>query len=328
LKSVIDKLLLQYDALTRGAGVAAIQRSQVEILGKDRARLLHGLCTNDVKGLLPGGGCEAFLTDAQGHVIGYVGILCTGESFVLDSAEGEAERIIQSLDRYVVREDVRFIDRSLEWNELLVSGLKAGELVGRLLIEPAPAVDWQHRSASIGGGTISVRRTPLAGPDGFQLSGPAEILSQVRARLIEGGAMPCEAGVAEVLRIESGTPVFGRDITDGNFPQEVDRDALAISFTKGCYLGQETVARIDSLGHVNWMLRRLRLAGAALPPARAEVARDGKVIARLTASVCFSPRFSGPLALAYVRRGDHQPGKRLPTPWGEAEVLAARDGPV
>ena len=118
-----------------------------------------------------------------------------------------------------------------------------------------------------------------------------------------------------------GTPLFGQDVTSDNLPQEVDRGAAAISFTKGCYLGQETVARIDAMGHVNQRLLGLRLAGDTVPPAGSQIEVDGKLAARITSS-CYSPRLSAALALAYVRRGHDQIGNRLASEFGEAEVTA------
>src|SRR5205814_560451 len=114
----------------------------------------------------------------------------------------------------------------------------------------------------------------------------------------------------EMVRIEAGTPFFGQDITDKNLPQELGRDALAISFTKGCYLGQETVARIDALGHVNQTLRGLRFAGLEIPQAGADLStpdKPDKAVAHVT-SAAFSPRLAAPLALGYVRRGYEAPG--------------------
>jgi folate-binding protein YgfZ len=123
-----------------------------------------------------------------------------------------------------------------------------------------------------------------------------------------------------MARIEAGTPLFGQDITEKNLPQEVARDALAISFTKGCYLGQETVARIDALGHVNQTLCGLRFAGPDSPPPGTELTIDDKVVAHVT-SAAFSPRLGGPLALGYVRRGHTLPGTAFTSSRGPASVV-------
>jgi folate-binding protein YgfZ len=143
----------------------------------------------------------------------------------------------------------------------------------------------------------------------------------LKERLLEAGAVNCDAAAFDAVRIEAGWPLFGRDITPENLPQEVDRDAYAISFKKGCYLGQETVARIDAMGHVNRKLRRLKFAGDAAPaPGTALLAGD-KHVGEVT-SAAISPNFGAPLALGYVRRGHNEPGTRLISSAGEVEVLA------
>lgn len=297
-----------------------LPRSQVEIAGKDRAALLHGLCTNDIKRLQPGEGCEAFLTNVQGKTIGHAYVFCGSETLVLDSVAGEAAHIIRNLDRYVVREDVRFVDRSTEWRQILLKGASAGAALQAAAKVEIPGREFGHVDAEFEDGRISLRRTPITGKDSFQISGSEALLSSLQRSLVGLGAQVQGTDFVEVARIEAGTPLFGRDITPDNLPQEVNRDAQAISFTKGCYLGQETVARIDALGHVNRVLVRLKLAGSKVPPSGSEVTQGGKVIAKITSS-CFSPRLGCALALAYVRRGHHEVGTRFLTDWGDAEVF-------
>ncbi|MGE0755477.1 MAG: folate-binding protein YgfZ [Pirellulaceae bacterium] len=318
-----ESLPFEYDALARHAGLSTLPRSQVALGGKDRARLLHGLCTNDIKRLVPGQGCEAFLTDPQGHTVGYIDVFCRTDELCVDSTAGAGPEIIRMLDRYVVREDVRFTDCSEMGPELLVAGPAAPGALQRLLGVELDAAWGSHRDVMLADRRVSIRRTTYAGPHCFQISAEAAVREQLAADLESLGVVRCSAATLDVLRIEQATPVFGQDVTADNLPQEVDRDEQAISFTKGCYIGQETVARIDSLGHVNRILRRLRFTGQEVPPPGGEILRDGKMVARVT-SACRSPRFQGPVALAYVRRGSHVPGTRLASTWGEAEVLAAR----
>ena len=123
-----------------------------------------------------------------------------------------------------------------------------------------------------------------------------------------------------MARIERGQPYYGRDIHDRSLPQEVARDAQALSFVKGCYIGQETVARIDALGHVNKTLIGVKFAGEQVPAAGMELTRDGQPVGQVT-SAAFSPRLSAPLALAYVRRGSNTPGTKLESPVGPGEVV-------
>jgi folate-binding protein YgfZ len=125
----------------------------------------------------------------------------------------------------------------------------------------------------------------------------------------------------ETARIESGMPRYGVDFNEENLPQEVGRDREAISFTKGCYLGQETVARIDALGHVNQRLAGVRFFGSGVPSGGTELAREGRIVGSVT-SAAFSPKLDAPLALAMVRREANSPGTRLSSAAGECEVVA------
>src|SRR5262249_40130405 len=113
-----------------------------------------------------------------------------------------------------------------------------------------------------------------------------------------------------VLRVEAGTPQFRIDIDDTNLPQEVGRTERTISFTKGCYIGQETIARIRTYGHVNRMLVGLKLEGDGIEPRGAKLSHSGKEVGSVTSCV-YSPRIAGPIALGYARRGSNEPGTKL-----------------
>jgi folate-binding protein YgfZ len=160
----------------------------------------------------------------------------------------------------------------------------------------------------------------MLGPRMFSLCEALDAVPAIAARLREAGAIECGRDALETCRIEAGMPLFGRDITDDNLPQEVNRNAQAISFTKGCYLGQETVARIDALGHVNKLLVRLQFLGQGVPSTGSELTLDGKTVGHVT-SATFSPRIGKALALAYVRTASTEPGTRLQSAGGDAVVV-------
>lgn len=317
----MDEFAVQYAALTEGVGlVDLVDRTQIEITGSDRAKFLHNLCTNAVRELPAGSGCEAFLLNAKGHIVGYVNLFAGEQSLVLETAAGQSARLMAHLDRYIIREDVQLHDRTTQWAEVLV----AGDQVETLLTDqclPVPKERLEHAAATIAGHEAWVRRVDWVGPQGFAVAMLREALEDVANHLIQAGAIRCEAAVFETRRIEQGTPIFGREISEENLPQEVDRDRQAIHFTKGCYLGQETVARIDALGHVNRLLRGIGFAGSQIPPVGTELIAAGKPVGVVTSS-CWSPRLKTPLALAYVRRGHHEPGSKLEGAGGVAEVIA------
>lgn len=312
----------EYDALSGAAGLVDFsRRTQIELSGADRQSFLHNLCTNEVRRLAPGAGCEAFLCNAQGHTLALVNIFCGAETLVIETVPGEEGKLLAHLDRYLIREKVALRGRSDDWAELLLAGPAAAGLLQARSIAP-PERLWDHVVAPIAGVDTSIRRVDISHPGGFLVSCARSAVAAVWNALREGGARPCGAQALEIARLEAGTPEYGRDLTDANLPQEVARDARAISFTKGCYIGQETVARLDALGHVNRTLCGVRFSGAEIPPVGTAFQDEaGKSLGQVT-SAAFSPRCDAPLALAYVRRGSNTPGTRLMSPLGAAEVVA------
>ena len=184
-----------------------------------------------------------------------------------------------------------------------------------------PQQAWTSAPAVIAGQTVALRRVDMVGPVGFLIVGPRAAAATVGDALIAAGGTPASPAAFEAARIEAGFPLHVRDITERNLPQEVARDDRTISFRKGCYLGQETVARIDALGHVNQLLVGLRFAGQEVAPPGLELFTDAAKAGHVT-SAAFSPRQQCAVALAYVRRGHHTPGTRLDSSHGTAEVIS------
>ena len=311
----------EYDALIDGVALAHLSdRTQIELTGSDRSTFLHNLCTNDVRKLETGAGCEAFLCDVQGKILHYVYVFVGTDSLVLETVPGQAESLIAHLDRYLIREDVQFHDRSRDWNEMLMGGPESAGLLTQLTSITLPQKRLQCRDIELTSQTVSCRQVDWVGPVGFLLSCDDRDAAPVWRKLVDAGARPCGREAIETARVESGTPCFGQDVTKANLPQEVGRDRQAISFTKGCYLGQETVARIDALGHVNRMLVGLLFDEPKVPPPGMELSDDGKTVGQVT-SATFSFRHDAPLALAYVRREKSAAGTELQSPRGKATVI-------
>jgi folate-binding protein YgfZ len=317
----LDELTRQHAALTRRAGLVDLHdRTQIEVTGADRATFLHNMCTADVRRLAPGDGCEAFFCNAQGRILGYGYLFCAPESFVLETAPGQSG-LIAHLDRFIIREKVELADRTGQWGEYMLAGPAAEGMLLALGTTLPDAKVLSHTAARMSCSDAWVRRVELTGPGGFLIACRRDGCDSIRQGLIAAGAEVVAADAFEAARIEAGSPLYGRDITQENLPQEVGRDAVAISFKKGCYLGQETVARIDALGHVNRRLVGVRFMGKENPPAGEELSSDGKTVGRVT-SAAWSPRLGAPLALAYVRRGHETPGTPLTSRMGQAEVVA------
>lgn len=311
----------QYSALRETVGwVDSSDRARIEISGQDRVTFLNGFCTNDVKRLSPGQGCEAFITNVKGKTVGHVLVFCMADRFVLDSSPGQAETLVNHLDRYVIREDVVLTDVSTLSASVLIGGKDAAATIERMTGVSAEAY-LEHRECEIGGIMATLHRTDILGDTTMLLAFDAEHRSTVAATLTAAGITQCGADIAEIRRVESGFPRFGKDITDDNLPQEVARDDRAISFTKGCYLGQETVARLDALGHVNRMLVAVKLIGNDIPSHGTELVADGKTVGHVTSAI-WSPVLSAPLALAYVRHAWTSVGASLATENSPGEVIA------
>ncbi len=231
-------------------------RTQLELTGVDRAKFLHGFCTNDIKRLEPGQGCEAILTNIKGKAVGHVFVFATATALWLDTVASQANTIIGHLDRYLIREDVTFHDRSLERGALFVTGPHAAQL---LMLDAGLGL-YGHVERESFGQPFSIRRVDLLNQPGFLISLPlANRESRLRS-LLAIGVVSGSSDLFESLRIAAGMPFYGSDITDESLAQEVARTSQCISFTKGCYLGQEPIARLDALGHTNRELRRVRFA--------------------------------------------------------------------
>jgi tRNA-modifying protein YgfZ len=300
------------------AGLCLIDRSdrvRVEVTGPDRAKFLHNLTTNEVKRLAAGRGCEAFVTSTQGKTIGYVLLHPTDDRILVRSDPGGMELAMPHLRKYGIFDDVAIDDRSDATFELHLVGPGCEELARRAGAEAPEGSDYAHVAGVLAGRPVRVIRESPAGVPGLTVIGDradaGAVIDALRAAAGEEGLAELEPPVFEVLRIEAGTPVFGKDVTEKNLPQEFARDDRAISFVKGCYLGQETVARIDALGHVNQVLKGLTFeAGTECPTPGSILEADGKRVGAVT-SAASSPWRGRPVALAMIRTSHAGAGTAL-----------------
>jgi tRNA-modifying protein YgfZ len=312
-----DQLVADDRQLIEACALADLgPRTIVELRGDDRAKFLHNLCTNNITGLAVGQGCEAFLLNAQGKTLAHVLVFASDDALRLETVAGQAEFLSKHLDRYLIRERVEIVDRTGELRQLLLAGPLAPGVLRQLGIEP-PEKNLSTVDATISGIRGSIARVDFTGPDCFFVTAAVNDFDEVWGSLASAGAKPVSEDAVEAARIERGWPLFVRDITDANLPQEVNRDERAINLNKGCYLGQETVARIDALGHVNRRLVRVQFSGEAIPPSGTQLFAGDKPVGQVT-SAAWSPRSGAPIALAYVRRGHDSSGAE-----GQSEADAA-----
>lgn len=302
----------EYQQAKKAAAIFDVShRGKLHVTGSDAASFLHNLCTNDVKKLSIGDGCEAFFCNVQARVLSHAYVHHGQEGFWLDVAPGENAKLLKHLDHYLVSEQVEFADRTTELAQLLVAGPQARAVVSRALACELPDLQnlQQRDGLTALGNSGQIRRYDLLGVSGYALLVCFEDAQKFWLSLTEAGAVRAGLEAYEILRVEAGTPVYGKDMDESKLAPEVGRTQQAISYTKGCYLGQEPIVRIRDLGHVNRYLVGIRISGTVGVPRGAKLLREGKEEGVVTTAVQ-SPIF-GPIALAYVRRGSHIPGTAL-----------------
>ena len=320
--SIPDRLRDQYTALTQGCGLVEFHnRTQIELIGKDRITFLHNLCTNDLRSLEPGQGCEAYLTTVQGRTLAHVLVFCAPNSLIVETAADQGPTLMSHFDHYLITEDVQIHDRTAEWGQWLFAGQGTSEVLQRFDAPNHLANNCAHTRVHFDGFPVWLRAVPWLPVPAYQLVTTQQHTGDLGVQLLKAGAQRCEAEAFHMARVESGFPWYPWDITDQNLPQEIGRDQFTLNLRKGCYLGQETVARLDALGHVNRQLCGLRFEGPDLPESGSSLTADEKPVGQVT-SAAFSPRLNAPLALAYIRVSHSTPGNRLASAVGPAEVIS------
>lgn len=293
-----------YEAAKNSVAVFDVSnRTQIEITGADRTRFLHSFSTNNIKALKPGQGCESFITNLKGKVVAHFYVFSGENSLWLDGTPGQLDAAIGHLKKYVLIDDVQLTPQNEIRGELLVTGPHAAQL---LQLENELALYGQVTRGSAGA-EFDIRRVDLLGVTGFLLSMPISQRESVKLSMVALGVEEGSRELFDLLRIEAGFPNYGTDITDDNLAQEVARTKRAISFDKGCYLGQETIARLDSMGHTNRELRRLTFSTDVVPSSGSSIFdADGMAEVGVITSAALNPfTESAPqiLAMGMVKRG-------------------------
>ena len=284
-------------ALREGAGLLdRSERGKLALAGAEAKAALNGLITNDAETLTAGHGMYAAVLTAKGKMLGDLRVLDRGDELALDMERAALQAVFDVLRHGLVGYDARLEKRTLQRGLLSLIGPASRAVAG---VPDLPAEEHASRAAQLGGHDVVLVATDL----GVDVLCHAEATPDVRAALLAAGAVPVQEADAEVLRIESGRPRYGVDLDDGVIPQEAGLNDRAVSFTKGCYVGQETVARLFYRGRPNRRLRGLVLDEPVAPGA--EVRHDGRVVGTLT-SVADSPRL-GTIGLALLRR-EVEPG--------------------
>ena len=277
--------------------------------GADCKKHLHSFCTNEILKTVDGDAVEAFVLDVKGKTIGHIHALIREDAILQIAINGQNEVLHNHLDRYVIREEVEFEDQTSDYLFFWLDGPKAAAFVGQFTGGAAPA-NKKHVITSINGIETTIAKLPLYSESGYLLYCECGKAQTVVEALVQAKINQCDAHALELLRIKSGIPAFGSEVTTDRLPQELCRDEQAISFVKGCYLGQETVARIDALGQVNWLLAKLETHGEVDDMPGTLFMSDEKQIGKIS-SIAYSPAADKTYALAFLRRGNEASGNQL-----------------
>lgn len=303
----------EYRAVREAAGLAERgDRARIRMFGKDPVKMIHGLVTNDLLKAPAGQGVYAAMLTPKGRTIAELRIfrreLPGGVEVLVELPREALAGTRDHFKKFVPPMFAKWSDVSDTLTQLGVFGPRAREIVGRVLRVDPPASEDAHVEAEFGGAAVMVAATRYVGlEDGFDLFVSTESADALWTALAEAGARPVGLGAIETLRIEAGRPRYGADLTEDVIPTEAFEESglmqRAISFTKGCYTGQEVIIRIAHRGHVNKHLRGLLLGDAPAPAAGTRLvnAETGKDAGWLT-SAAFSPMLGQTVALGYVRR--------------------------
>lgn len=297
-------------ALRNTVGVLDLScRSRLCLVGADRVKFLHGQVTNDVQRLRIGEGCYAALVNAKGKMHSDLNLYRLADELLLDFEMGYTTAVTQRLEKYIITDDVQVLDAAPHYGLFSILGPRAAEAITQLGLPwelPAKPLGFSaHQDATLGQLYLMRRAS-----SGFDLFIPTASLGAVFDKLVAAakslGGRACGWHALETARIEAGLPRFGQDMDETNLPPEAGIESRAISYSKGCYIGQEVIARIRTYGQVAKTLRLLRLSADLTPlPARGDpLVADGKEVGHLTSVI---PGH----ALGYVRKEHNAPGTQL-----------------
>jgi folate-binding protein YgfZ len=313
----------EYETLfTRAALFDRSHRGRLRVQGPRAAEMVTGLVTNDVAALLPGQGCYAAALTAKGKIVADLRVFVQEDGILVDAPPRAWPGWAAMVKKFVNPRLAPHVDESAALRDLGIFGATARHVVSEMTGVQSPALTalapYAHVSVQVDGVPITVAKVPELEVEGFELLVPADAFTPLWTRAVAAGAAPAGLEAWDIARVEAGRPEWGVDIDDNTIPQEANFDDLhAISYTMGCYVGQETVARVHFRGHVNRHLRGVRAAGLEpLQPGATLHGADGAQVGDVRSAVR-SPRL-GTIALAMIRR-EVEPGASLVARWTERE---------
>jgi hypothetical protein len=302
---------LEYRAATEASAVHDVSRlGRLKASGADALDLLNRLSTNKVVDLQPGQGAPTILTTDRGRILDLVGVVNTGDYVLLITSPGIQQTVIDWLDKYTIMEDLTVEDMTPSTSMLAVFGPESRatlETAARMSLSDLPP--YHTAPAQIGGRQACIIHHPLAELPGFFLVVSPESAPRVWQGLVDSGATPVGAEAYETIRVACGIPVHGREIGEDYNPLEAGLIGT-IDFAKGCYIGQEVIARLDTYKKVQKYLFCLTFGTGPAVSQGAYLRLDGQTVGKVT-SVATNPATGETVGLAYVRKGTAAEGTRL-----------------
>ena len=301
----LHEMNASYQALRmEAAWLDVSRRGKIRIGGDDRGRFLHAMTTNHIQRLDPGTGCYTYFLNASGRILADANVFSRPSHFLLDIEPELGVKLYEHLDKFIIADDVALENVSTQLGSIALEGPNAVNAMGAL---GAPVPDAVFGNEQWGSRLVA--RVSITGLDGFRIFFPAEESAELAALLEKVGVVAADEDVFRTVRLETGKPIYGEDITERFLAQETNQ-AHALHLQKGCYLGQEIVERVRSRGLISRVLMPLHIGSKEPPATGTKFQIDGKNVAQIM-SASYSPAFGQVVALAYVHIEHAAPGTVL-----------------
>jgi folate-binding protein YgfZ len=281
-------------------------RGKIRIAGSDAVRFLHGMLSNQVEGLHPGEGAYTTFLTRQGKFVVDLNLYRREEDLAADLAPGMASVFAEAMDMYIIMDEVEIEDWTNSRCALGIFGPDSRETVSKAGLE-VPSLP-HHGHVSLDG--VLVSRELWTGEDGYLITAPADRAESIWEALSGAGARPAGLTALDTLTLEAGIPQFGKDMDANMNPMQAGLELTAIDFDKGCYIGQEVIAKIKYLGQVNRGLAGIRLEGGIVPAYGDPIAFEGSEVGTITRSA-FGPALKSVMAFGFLHRKAMAPGTPL-----------------
>jgi len=325
--------VLEHQTVRKKAGlIDQSHRGKLQVKGKDRTDFLHGMVTNDIKKLMSGAGLYAVFTNDKAKMLSDGRIYCLPDALWVELEPEVTDKIQKHLDKYTLASDVTIENLTDSFGLFSIYGHSSHEIMTQLTGSTPPTKEYSTITFSMDGISILAARNEITGEPGYDLYVPIDRVVTTWSRLLQiggpNGLRPVGLDALDSLRIEAGIPRYGIDMDESNFPMEAGLETRAISYTKGCYIGQETIARADAQGRMNKRLMGLELSSKSVPtigqailaPPTAPGAPE-RVVGTIT-SATQSPTLGKVIAMGYLHRDFAEPGKDVMIEGTPAKVVA------